>query len=102
MVLGGILGSLLGKLFDKAFPDRSKNIEAQTRINEAELSGAPTSILRLWRSFLGWVLAITFTWEVVGRLMVIPVFFPDVVNKLPKSQLEQIITLLLGMLGLGW
>lgn len=101
-MLGALFGGFLGKILDKAFPDRAKSVEAQSRINEAELLGAPQSILRLWRSFLGWILALTFTWEVIGRLMVIPVFFPDFGAKLPPSQLEQIMTLLLGMLGLGW
>lgn len=59
-MFGAILGGLLGKLFDKALPDRSKNIEVQSRMNEAELQGAPSSMLRFWRSFLGWILAINF------------------------------------------
>ncbi|WP_297669975.1 3TM-type holin [uncultured Desulfovibrio sp.] len=100
-----LLGKLLsgiGGAVGRALPDRNKQIEAQGRINEAEVSGAPQSRLRLWRSFLGWVLALLFCWEVVGRLIVIPLFFADWGEQLPPSALDQIMTLLVGMLGLGF
>lgn len=102
MVIGGIIGSIVGKIIEKAWPDRTKSIEAQSRINEEEVRGAPPSLLRLWRPFLGWVLALTFAWEIIGRLMIIPVIAPDFGAKLPPSALQTITTLLMGMLGLGW
>lgn len=89
-------------LLNKIIPDRSKTNEAQSRINEAEVAGAPASLLRLWRSFLGWVCALLFAWEVAGRMVIIPIFFPNAGKTLPPSVLEQVMTLLLGMLGLGW
>lgn len=96
------LANLGSTLLGKIIPDRSKTNEAQSRINEAEVAGGPASILRLWRSFLGWLLSLLFAWEVAGRLIIIPIFFPEAVKNLPPSALNQIMTLLLGMLGLGY
>lgn len=93
------LGDLIGKAADKISPDKSKVVEGQNRINEAEVSGAPVSRLRLWRSFLGWVLALVFAWEVIGRPVLVT-YFPGVT--LPPSALGEVSRLLLGMLGLGW
>lgn len=89
---------LIGKVFDRILPDKSKINEAQSRINEAEVAGAGYSILRHWRGFLGWVLALVFAWEVVGRT-IITTYWPEIT--LPPSMLREILTLLLGMLGLG-
>ena len=97
-----ILANLGASLFGKLIPDRSKANEAQSRINEAEVAGAPQSSLRLWRSFLGWILSLLFVWEVVGRLIVIPLCFPELVSSLPPSVLNHILSLLMGMLGLGF
>lgn len=90
---------ILGGLLDKVLPDRGKANEAQSRINEAEVGGAPASILRLWRSFLGWVLALAFAWEVIMRPVIVT-YWPDAL--LPPSVLGEVSKLLLGMLGLGW
>lgn len=95
--LFGVGGKALGAIF----PDRAAGREAQSRINEIEAGGAPMSRLRLWRCFLGWILTLLFVWEVVGRLILIPMFFADWGKSLPPSALDQIMALLLGMLGLG-
>ena len=87
-----------GKVLDKILPDRAASREQQARINEAEISGAPQSRLRLWRSFLGWVLSIGFVWEMVRP--VILHYWPQ--TDLPPSMVKEISTLLLGMLGLGF
>lgn len=93
-----MVAGLIGKVFDRLLPDRSKVNEAQSRINEAEVAGAGPSILRHWRGFLGWVLALVFAWEVVGRPIMVT-YWPG--TKLPPSALKEILTLLLGMLGLS-
>ena len=100
-ILSGIpiLGGLLDKAADRILPDKGASREAQARINEAEVSGAPASPLRLWRGFLGWVLAISFVWEVVARNIILT-YWPNAT--LPPSVLKEISTLLLGMLGLGF
>lgn len=94
-----ILGDLIGKVADKIAPDKGKVIEGQNRINEAEVAGGPATRLRLWRSFLGWVLALVFAWEVVGRTIIVT-YWPDVL--LPPSMLKEVSHILLGMLGLGF
>ncbi|SDF41118.1 hypothetical protein [Desulfovibrio legallii] len=96
------VGSAAGAVLERVLPDRKSANAAQSRINEAEVAGAPASRLRLWRSFLGWVLSLLFCWEVVGRLIVIPLFFASWGADLPPSALDQIMGLLLGMLGLGF
>ena len=115
-VAGGLMGGLFGRKGDKedglagdlaraserVLTGRASQNEAQARINGTEIEGAPSSRLRLWRSFLGWVLSLLFAWEVVGRLIVIPLFLPGLQTRLPPSALDQILTVLLGMLGLGF
>ena len=96
------LARLGASLIGKILPDRSAVNQAQSRINEAEVAGAPPSRLRLWRSFLGWVLALLFTWEVLGRLIIVPVFFPQWGQSLPPSSLDQVMSLLMYMLGVGF
>ena len=96
--LEAILG-IGGKVMDKISPDRAASREQQSRVNEAEISGAPASRLRLWRSFLGWVLALLFCWEVAGRAVILT-YWPD--TKLPPSMIKEVTQLLLGMLGLGF
>lgn len=97
-IIDGILG-IGSKVMDKVWPDRAASREQQAQINQAEVAGAPQSRLRLWRSFLGWMLSLLFCWEVVGRA-VITTYWPGA--KLPPSVLKEISTLLLGMLGLGF
>ncbi|MCD7984145.1 MAG: hypothetical protein LUG19_07830 [Desulfovibrio sp.] len=97
----GLSKSLFGlgeNALDKVFPDRAASREAQARINEAEVSGAPASRLRLWRSFLGWVLSLGFAWELVRPVVLH--YWPGA--DLPPSMAKEITTLLLGMLGLGF
>ena len=90
------LTDLIGKGVDKIWPDKSKAREQQAALNQEELKGAPTSRLRLWRSFLGWALALCFVWEVMVR-PVISTYWPGVT--LPPSMLEEVCKLLLFMLG---
>ena len=52
--------------------ERQELLAAQIRLNERETENAPSSVLRLWRSFLGWVLALIFCWEVPVRLLLLP------------------------------
>ena len=91
------IADLVNKLVDRLLPDRTKQSEAQSRINEAEVSGAPASKLRLWRSFLGWALTLVFVWEVIGR-PVISTYWPNA--PLPPSMMKEIFTLLMAMLGI--
>lgn len=87
---------LIGKGMDKIWPDKSKAREQQTALNAEELKGAPASRLRLWRSFLGWTLALLFVWEAVVRPVIVT-YWPDAT--LPPSVLGEVVKLLLFMLG---
>lgn len=87
---------LVGKGLDKLWPDKSEARKQQSEINTEELKGAPASRLRLWRSFLGWVLALLFVWEAVARPVLVT-YWPDVT--LPPSALGEVVKLLLFMLG---
>lgn len=100
MTIAGIplIGGLLGRVFDRLLPDRARVNEAQARINEAEASGGPASLLRLWRGFIGWILGLCLAWEILGRPVVVT-YWPE--TKLPPSMLKEVLTLLLGMLGLS-
>ena len=93
-----VLGNLAAKVLDKLTPDRAESRREQVALDRAELEGAPHSRLRLWRPFLGWVLALCFAWEAVLRPVLVT-YWPGAV--LPPPMLEAVQTLLLGMLGLG-
>ena len=97
-----VIGNVFTTIADRISPDKSKVLEAQSRINEAEVEGAPPSKLRLWRSFLGWVLALTLAVTLVFEIIIRPIiltYWPDA--KLPPLELDEIQHLLRAMLGLG-
>ena len=100
-ILSGIpiLGGILDKVADRILPDKGESRQAQSRINEQEVAGAPASRLRLWRSLLGCALTVAFCWEVIGR-PIVTTYWPHIT--LPPSVLKEISTVLLGMLGLGF
>ena len=93
------LSNTLGRIMDALLPDKGKSREQQTDLNRVELQGAPPSNLRLWRSFLGWVLSVLFVWETIGRVIIVT-YWPDVV--LPPSTLEVVSQMLLLMLGMAF
>ena len=93
------VGKLAEKILDRAAPDKAAARAEQAALDRAELEGAPPSRLRLWRSFLGWVLALCFVWEVVLRPALLT-WWPGL--RLPPSSLDAVEALLLGMLGLGF
>ena len=94
-----VLGGVLEKGMDKLWPDKAESRKQQAELNRAELEGAPQSGLRLWRSFLGWVLALLFVWEAAARPAVLT-YWPEAT--LPPSVLEEVLKLLLFMLGGGF
>ena len=100
-VLGALpfVGKAVEKIVEKISPDKAASREAQSVLNRAELEGAPSSRLRLWRSFLGWALSLCFVWEVAARPVIVT-YWPEAT--LPPSMIEAVQALLLGMLGLGF
>ena len=93
------LASVAGRAMDKLFPDKAEARRQQVELNRDELAGAPPSRLRLWRSFLMWVLSLCFAWEVVARPALLT-YWPDL--RLPPSMLDEVEALLLGAMGLGF
>jgi len=93
------LASAAGRAVEKLFPDKAEARRQQVELNRAELAGAPSSRLRLWRSFLMWVLSLCFAWEVAARPVLLT-YWPAL--RLPPSMLEEVQTLLLGAMGLGF
>lgn len=93
------LGGAAGKALDRLLPDRAESRRQQSELCRQELSGAPASRLRLWRSFLGWALSLCLIWEVALRPLILT-YWPAAT--LPPSMLEEVEGLLLGMLGLGF
>lgn len=93
-----VIGGFVEKILGRVSADKDTIIQGQNQINQSEITGAPASRLRLWRSFLGWVLALVFAWEVIARPIVMT-YSPDTI--LPPSMIDEIKHLLIGMLGLG-
>lgn len=77
------LGTRLLRDLTGSSRERQELLAAQIRLNERETENAPSSVLRLWRSFLGWVLALLFCWEVPVRLLLLPLLAPDLLDDLP-------------------
>lgn len=78
------LGTRLLRDLTGSSRERQGLLAAQIRLNERETENAPSSVLRLWRSFLGWVLALLFCWEVPVRLLLLPLLAPDLLDDLPS------------------
>lgn len=96
----GLLANLADKVLGRFFTNKDKSNEAQTQINQAEIAGGPVSYLRLWRSFLGWGLAVAFMYVVIV-FPVVKHYWPEA--NLPEiTSLQEIITpILMAMLGFG-
>ena len=78
--------------------DPNELISIQTKINEIE-AGHRTVFVAGWRPFIGWVCGIALAYNFVIRDLFIWVLKPQDVP--PALQMEHLMTVLLGMLGLG-
>ena len=90
--------SLVKKLFTNFTGDKGKVIENQTEIRKMELQDAPKSYLRLWVCVVGWVLSVALAWEMIVRPVIVT-YFPEA--RVPDSMLDEILSILAGMLGLA-
>lgn len=100
-IITAALGSLVGPLLDifkKKTTDKDKALEAQTELRKLELQEAPKSYLRLWMSFLGWVLALCVAYGLAIQ-PVVAFYFPKI--PLPQLPMEVVARLLMGMLGIS-
>ncbi len=78
--------------------DPNELISIQTKINEIE-AGHRTVFVAGWRPFIGWVCGIALAYNFVIRDLFIWALQPQDVP--PALQMEHLMTVLLGMLGLG-
>jgi hypothetical protein len=78
--------------------DPNELISIQTKINEIEAQHR-TVFVAGWRPFIGWVCGVALAYNFVIRDLFIWAMKPEIVP--PALQMEHLMTVLLGMLGLG-
>jgi len=78
--------------------DPNELISIQTKINEIE-AGHRTVFVEGWRPFIGWVCGVALAYNFIIRDLFIWALDPQDVP--PALQMEHLMTVLLGMLGLG-
>jgi hypothetical protein len=78
--------------------DPNELIAIQTKINEIEAQHR-TVFVAGWRPFIGWVSGFALAYNFVIRDLFIWAIQPEVVP--PALQMDHLMTVLLGMLGLG-
>ena len=78
--------------------DPNQLLEIQTRINEIEAQHR-TVFVAGWRPFIGWVCGVALAYNFVIRDLFIWAIKPETIP--PALQMEHLMTVLLGMLGLG-
>ena len=78
--------------------DPNELISIQTKINEIEAQHR-TVFVAGWRPFIGWVCGVALAYNFVIRDLFVWALQPETVP--PALQMEQLMTVLLGMLGLG-
>ena len=114
------IAPILGNVLDRFFPDKEKAAEAQRAIETALLENAAqinlaqievnkeeaqhrTVFVAGWRPFIGWVCGVALAWHFVG--VPVTIFFiawaGAEVPELPAFDMNSLMTVLMGMLGLG-
>jgi len=96
-VAGGLAWEIREAIKGKEL-DPKELIEIQTKINEIEAQHR-TIFVAGWRPFIGWICGIALMYNFVIRDLFIWVVKPESVP--PALQMEHLMTVLLGMLGLG-
>ena len=76
----------------------AKLVELQTKINEAE-AGHRTLFVAGWRPFIGWVCGTALLYNFILRDLLI--FANPSWSGLPALQMQELFSILFGMLGLG-
>ena len=78
--------------------DPEKLIELQTKINEAEATHRSIFVAG-WRPFIGWICGIALAYNFILRDLLVFAMGSEFVP--PALQMEHLMTVLMGMLGLG-
>jgi len=95
--IGG-LGLEIRELIKGKEIDPQKLIELQAQINEQEAKHR-TIFVAGWRPFIGWVCGVALAYNFVLRDLL--VWYVGVESAPPALQMEHLMTVLIGMLGLG-
>jgi len=95
--IGG-LGLEIRELIKGKEIDPQKLIELQAQINEQEAKHR-TIFVAGWRPFIGWVCAFALAYNFIIRDLL--VWWVGVESAPPALQMEHLMTVLIGMLGLG-
>lgn len=111
-----LLIPLLGTIFDKIFPDAESANKAklelmkmeadgafkQLEVNKAEAASGSVFVAG-WRPFIGWVCGVIFGYNFLLQPLAIFImaYFGHPIPDLPALDSSEVMTVLLGMLGLG-
>lgn len=94
----GILAKDIREAIKGKEMDPEKLIELQTKINEAEAQHRSLFVAG-WRPFIGWICGIALAYNFIIRDLIIFVSGSEAVP--PAIQMDHLMTILMGMLGLG-
>lgn len=94
----GILAKDIREAIKGKEMDPEKLIELQTKINEAEAQHRSLFVAG-WRPFIGWICGIALAYNFIIRDLIIFVSGSESVP--PALQMDHLMTILMGMLGLG-
>ena len=92
--------AIKGKELDpnKQLETAERLVELQAKINETE-AGHRTIFVAGWRPFIGWVIGAALLYNFILRDLII--FAHPSWSDLPALQMDELFTILFGMLGLG-
>ena len=92
--------AIKGKELDpnKQLETAERLVELQAKINETE-AGHRTIFVAGWRPFIGWVIGVALLYNFILRDLII--FAHPEWSDLPALQMDELFTILFGMLGLG-
>ncbi|MEZ5691214.1 MAG: holin family protein [Rickettsiales bacterium] len=113
---------IVGGLIDKLIPDKEEAAKAKERLKELDLKELELHLqarqmqadvnkteathksifVAGWRPFIGWVCGIAFFYHFVFQPMLVFIMAVQGVEvKLPQFDMSSLLTVLMGMLGLG-
>jgi len=111
-----LLLPLLGTIFDKIFPDAESANKAKLELLKMESEGAfrqlevnkteaanSSVFVAGWRPFIGWVCGVIFAYTFLLQPLAIfaMAYLGKPIPELPALDSSEVMTVLLGMLGLG-
>ena len=115
-----ILLPLISTVIDRVVPDKNgaekakQAIEAELIANATQLNLAQAETNKIeathrtvwvagWRPFIGWVCGVAMAWHFVGvpLIMFLAAWSGTVIPELPVFDMSSLMTVLMGLLGLG-